>query len=581
MLPSQLLRVRIRKGEIIPLLSTVEDRTDHLGLAKIIINEFEESASNKEPKKDLNERISLVEGNFDDYRLVRGLSTLLERRCQFNSAINQKGENHENLSSPIEIRRLVWEESSRRGFALTKSRREDILGAIASKTKGSSTSIMQSIWSDLDENMTLKMFDSITPEELLEWYDLSLFQTLLFTCTKLEFSVKGGTSWKNVLRKVKHLGLMYSLNEQLVSSDSPDTRDVFVGKGSEHPFHSNAESSEDLNSNLVCSVDGPISLFKLTDRYGTSIAKLVPFIVSSSWWYIKAYVARRTISGRKIYEFRASSDAFKQFKLREPAHSNQNCGTSSSPFDSCLEEKLANKFEHLANRWKVTREPDPLITGRGVAFIPDFLFEKYGRKIYLEIVGFWTKDYLERKFQKVNDILRNEDVDLLVAVNEDLSCSNLFRSFVNDQANDRIMFFRKTAVPVKKLQEYLKSIDHEQIESEMSDSNLSIRLDGSKDVISIEEISKTTNVPIEIATALATRDNYADYIKIDSYFVTRSKVNELADLLNGITKFTKACDTLSEYSIPESCHAEIISVLGYDVIWQSLNPDDAVLVKRK
>ncbi len=585
MLPSQLLRVRTRKGEIIPLLSGAENKSRHLELAKLIINEFEESAAKKENKKTLYERISLVERNFEDYKLVRGLSTLLERRCQFSTSIGQRDDNCENLASPVDIRRLLWEESSRRGHALTESRREEIISAIASKTKVSPTSIIQSIWSDLDENTILELFDSVGSEELLGWYDLSLLQTLLFTCTRLEFSVRGGANWKNIIRKVKRLGLMYNLKEQGTAGESYDAENGYVGKSREHLIHSTMKNNSDNDSKLVCSIDGPVSLFKLTDRYGTSIAKLVPFIISSSYWYLRAFIVRKTVSGKKIYEFRASSTEFQQLKLREPSpnHRNNSVNTrlTSSYFDSSLEEKFASRFEHLANRWKIKREPDPLIVGNGIAFIPDFLFEKYGRKVYLEIVGFWTKEYLEKKFQKVNDILHNSNVDLFVAVDEELSCSKLFSPSFHDQSNNRIIFFRKTSVSVKKLQEYLKSIDRQQIQSKMLESDLRIRFDGTKDVISIEEISEAYKVPIEIATALATRDNNADYLIIDSWFVSKSKVNALAELLNGTKKFTEACRILSDNSIPEVCHAELISMLGYDVIWQSIDTDNAVLVKRK
>jgi uncharacterized protein len=584
MLPSQLLRVKTRKGEIIPLFSGGENRSGHLELARIIINEFEESAANKEMKKTLNERISLLERNFDDYRLVRGLATLLERRCKFITTIGQREGNCESIAYPADIRRLLWEESSRRGFGLTQSRRDEILSAISSRTMNSPASIMQSMWSDLNENLILELFDSVSSEELLGWYDLSLLQTLLFTCTRLEFSVKGGASWKNILRKVKRLGLMYSLKEQVTGSESPDAKYVSSEKSREHLVHANMKDNSVHDSKLMCSIDGPVSLFKMTDRYGTSIAKLIPFIISSSWWQLNASIVRKTMSGKKIYEFKASSADFQQLKLREPSQNYQgssiNSRPSSSYYDSSLEEKFAIRFEHLANRWKIKREPDPLIVGNGVAFIPDFLFEKYGRKVYLEIVGFWTKEYLEKKFQKISDILRNSNVDLFVAVDEELSCSKLFNPSINGLSNNRVIFFRKASVPVKKLQEYLKSIDKQQIESNISTSDLRIRFDGTKDVISIEEISETYQVPIEIAMAIASRDNAEEYLRIDSWFLLKSKAKALAKLLTSTTKFTEACAILSENSIPEVCHAELVSILGFDVVWQSMDSGDAVLVKR-
>lgn len=584
MLPSQLLRVRTKKGEIFPLLIGGENKSGHLQLAKIIINEFEELAAKKEKKKILYERISLVERNFDDYRLVRGLSTLLERRCQFSKNIHQQDNNCENLSGPAEIRRLLWEESSRRGFALTESRRNEILTTITSSTRISQTSIMQSIWSDLDENMTLESFDSIGAEELLRWYNLSLLQTLLFTCTRLEFSVSGGAYWKEILRKVKRLGLMYNLKEHWDASENPHVENDNVERCKKHPIHANIKNTNGHDRELVCTIEGPVSLFKLTDRYGTSIAKLIPFITSSSRWHLRAFIVRKTMSGKKIFEFKASYADFEHLKLCEPYHSYRDSSVSgrltSSDFDSSLEEKFAIKFEHLANRWRIQREPDPLIVGNGVAFIADFLFEKYDRKVYLEIVGFWTKDYLEKKFQKISEILHNNNIDLFVAVDEELSCSKLFNPSFHDRSYDRIIFFRNASIPVKKIKEYLMSIDKLQIESRLLDPDLRIILDGTKDVISIEEISETHKVPLEIAAALAARDNNNSYLKIDSWFVSKSKSNVIAKLLIGTAKFTEACDILSENSIPEVCHSELISILGYDVIWRNMDADGAVIVKR-
>jgi len=600
MLPSQLLRIITRKGEIVPLFCGGEDKARHLELAKIIINEFQESAANKEKKKILNERISFLESHFDDYRLVRGLSTLLERRCQFKTAISQRDENCGISVNPIDIRRFLWEESARRGFALTESLRDEILCDVASKMNISSTSIMQSLWTDLDENMVLELFSSLGSEELLAWYNLSLLQTLLFTCTRLEFSVRGGANWKNILRNVKRLGLMYNLREQTNTNESADARNVHGGKSREYLLHADVKNNGGHESELVCSIDGPVSLFKLTDRYGISIAKLVPFIVSSSWWYISASLIRKTMSGKKIYEFRISSSDVQQNILSEPFrndknnsnsmniisinnnsnNNNVNSRSTSSYFDSSIEEKFAIKFEHLDNRWKIKREPDPLIVGKGVAFIPDFLFEKYGRKVYLEIVGFWTKEYLERKFQKISEILLNSNVDLFVAVDEELSCSKPFNPSIYGISKNRVIFFRKSLVPIKKLQEYLKSIDKEQIDANMVDSDLKIRFDGTKDVISIEEISDSYKVPIEIATEVASRDNEVDYLRIDSWFVSKAKANTVAERLTGAKKFSEACVILSENSIPEICHAGLISKLGYDVIWQSIDSDDALLAKR-
>ena len=139
---------------------------------------------------------------------------------------------------------------------------------------------------------------------LLGWYNLSLMQTLLFNCTKLEFCVYGGVHWKHVLRNVKRLGLMYNLqhNEvrtEQVSNDNSNNNNFDVVS----PVTNNDTDETDL----ICTIDGPISLFKLTDRYGTSIAKLLPSIISSGKWSLNSWIVRKTMSGKKIYEFNISS----------------------------------------------------------------------------------------------------------------------------------------------------------------------------------------------------------------------------------------------------------------------------------
>src|SRR6059036_656504 len=84
MLPMQLLRVKTRKGSILPQFCTADEQ---LQLAEDIIKEFEQSAAGREKRKLLDERIAAIEARFADFKLVRGFSALLERRCQFSSSI--------------------------------------------------------------------------------------------------------------------------------------------------------------------------------------------------------------------------------------------------------------------------------------------------------------------------------------------------------------------------------------------------------------------------------------------------------------------------------------------------------------
>lgn len=596
MLTLQLLRVRTRNGAIYPLFCT---REDDIELAKKMIQEFEQTWKNKEKKAVLEDRISAMEESDagSDYKLVRAFYALLERRCKFKSRESNSDNDGETSSTipiidPPRIRKAVFEESSKRGFALTELERVEIADSVASKLHlPSHDVVLKALWSDLDDNLILDYFDAIDPEALVGWYNLSLMQTLLFNCTKLDFYISGGSNWKRVLRSVKRLGLMYHLQQP----------------------------QQQQENRIICSLEGPLSLFKLTDRYGTLLAKLLPSIIfpldkkrevsSGGEWHLDAWIVRKTMDGRKIYEFKISKNEIPEL-MTDPFSSipsssvteKELTGPSSSSlyndynnFDSAVEEKFAKRFEQAETGWRLTREPDPLVLSNGGAFIPDFMFEKYKKKIYLEIVGFWTKEYLERKLQKLADIFvsadsrkkgnnnNNDKTDLLlfIAVNEDFACSKSSLSSIVPKG--QLIFYKNDTVPVKPILDYLKSIDREMIERKVNDPNLKIELDKKEDnnaVISISEVAQKYSIPAEVARRISLRDNKEKYIEAGMYLIPKSKALKLESLLAGTSRFIDACSILLKEGIPESCHAELIVKLGYDVSWQSIDPSTAVIAKR-
>jgi predicted nuclease of restriction endonuclease-like RecB superfamily len=634
MLPLQLLRTRItEKGtNIVPRFCTADDSV--LLLAAKIIKEFEESWKNKEKKLFLTERIALLESEYNDYKLARGFYTLLERRCIFTKikeikteskgiANNVVYDNNDNLHDPVNIRKELFEESSKRGFALTEFGRREIIDTVASRINVPSNDIIDVMWSDLEENLVLEWFDTISPEQLLAWYNLSLMQTLLFNCTKLEFSVIGGSNWKHILRDIKRLGLMYNLQyialedeKQSIHKDGIDydNRDI--------KFINTSNIDTKNNPIIICSLDGPLSIFKLTDRYGTSIAKILPSIISSGTWSLRAWIVRKTMSlGKKIYEFKMSNNDAPPLS-REPYYNKENDkerkGTLHTDkessqliyFDSGVEEKFSTRFEQFATGWKLIREPDPLILSNGKALIPDFAFEKYGTRIYLEIVGFWTKEYLEKKIQKIADLAKNipagnNAVDFFIAVNDAgyaSSNSNIkeklaWEKIISSISKERLIFYKNDKVPVKPFLDYLMSIDAKMIERIANNNSVKLlteiedRAFNNTAIISIDEIADKYNLPIESALRIITTSHKNDsnssisnpnnkYVIAGTYLISKSKLSEFESLFDGITKFTDACSILEQNNIPESCHMELISKIGYDVLWQSMDCSTAIIKRR-
>ena len=89
-----------------------------------------------------------------------------------------------------------------------------------------------------------------------------------------------------------------------------------------------------------------------------------------------------------------------------------------SVFDSSIEQSFAEAFSalessHAVDGWQLMREPEPLMFEQSI-FIPDFALTRDQRRVYVEILGFWTPSYRERKAQKLQQLQGRGDIVLAI-----------------------------------------------------------------------------------------------------------------------------------------------------------------------
>jgi Protein of unknown function (DUF790) len=94
--------------------------------------------------------------------------------------------------------------------------------------------------------------------------------------------------------------------------------------------------------------------------------------------------------------------------------------TTSAAFDSSIEQSFAEAFSALENShavegWRLEREPEPLLLEKSI-FIPDFALTRSHRRVYVEILGFWTPAYRERKIAKLQQLQGQHDLLLAIPV---------------------------------------------------------------------------------------------------------------------------------------------------------------------
>ncbi len=151
--------------------------------------------------------------------------------------------------------------------------------------------------------------------------------------------------------------------------------------------------------------DGPNSILRHTHIYGVDFARFLAALVQARHWRLTAEVALR--KGWRPLTFTLSAEDGLRSRVPAPAL-----------FDSAVEAALAGRFGEEREGWRLRREAAILEAGPSL-LIPDFVFTHAdGTEVALEIVGYWTPEYLAEKTRKLG---RVKGPNLLVAVRRSLA----------------------------------------------------------------------------------------------------------------------------------------------------------------
>jgi predicted nuclease of restriction endonuclease-like RecB superfamily len=510
MLPSDLLVTRTRKDRIYPAFLELD--AEHLELAQELVDVYRTFVNRK--KSELADIVEDFEQGME-FKRVRGLRTLLERRCSFQSQCSIE---------PALARRAVFETASENKVT-NREQRAAVIEAVADDLNVSLEDLELSLWADQESEVILEQFESLTPEELLKNYNLSLAQTLLFKATGLTLTIRERAP--ELFRAIKYFGLMY------LPEDGNKIR-----------------------------IEGASSLLKLSERYGTALAKLLPAIVRSESWQLDAEIVIRRDNTPRIYHFIMDSRDRALLMSTEPEPELEQAPTT---FDSSIEQKFHREFVALpvAQRWDLIREPDVIVTKRGV-FIPDFKFQhkELNLETYFEIVGFWTDSYIKRKLAKLSAL----PFTMLVAIDKSLACFNAEPfGFGLDQP---VIQFKKK-VPVGDVIRYLTALEQEAVARQVKElKETEIELEG--DIIPIKDLAQKCGMSQDALRACV---NDPDYKVFKEVIVNKNVLNTIKEKLQGVEKYVEACEIIKKAGLSNA--DEVLAHFGYKVTWKGLDVNEA------
>ena len=499
MLTKDLLVVKKRRPYIRPKYANDE------GMARKVIEVYKNGEKEKEDekKKEIMEEIGELE-NHENFKFVRGLSKLLERRCGFE----------EIFPDSKKLRGFLFE----RGYCTTEGERKKLMeeASLAFDIDGD---MERYLWADREEEQILKIFEHISPNELLKRYNLSLTQTLLFDAIEMNFRVK--ENYQEIFRRIKFLGLIYRVEE----NKENDGYDIHV--------------------------DGPASIFRKTTKYGSSLAKLLPTIIKGRKWEIKAKIETMVGGEPRIYNFEL-----------DDSKRNIFAGSIEEKFDSMVEKDFAIRFKSLEKKWKIKREPALIKVGNQI-FIPDFGFEKGKMFCLMEIVGFWTDEYLEKKISKI----KKSDVEMIIAVNKNLKCTKGEFGYIKD-----VIFYDKK-IPIQPIINKLRGIEEKMREREARKlKGISISI--SRDIVSLKELAERYGVGAESITDAIPMKNH---VLIGEKVVNLKFLDELKKEVDALPE--KSYEEIEELLEGYGLTSAVLEKIGYKIKWNSLDGEKSIIVK--
>lgn len=387
-----------RNSQVIPDRLTRKTHGHYADFAERMLDVYRNGAGRT--RKELHRDVHAVFADEDDcpIRRIDAFCKLLDDASDYD---------RDSRGKAAQLRKRVFRLAGRKHplvshpDRLYESSESDVKQQIADEIGRTWAEIDQDLFADIIEFQRLKSFTGYASgPDFLARYNVAQVQVALFRALMMTIWV--GEDFKTVLRYAKLARLMHSI----------------------------ARSGE----GYIIRFDGPASVLRQTRRYGVAMARFLPALLSCRSWRLHALVETR-VSGRKLSLELSSADGLNSH-LPPP-----------DEFDSTVEQAFAERWgDEPRDGWTLIHEGEVLHSGQKT-YVPDFvLAHEDGRRVLLEIVGFWTPEYLESKRRTLDAF---PDSRILLAVQE--------RSAEKLEPWPNMITF-KTALLLKDVEGYLAAV---------------------------------------------------------------------------------------------------------------------------
>jgi predicted nuclease of restriction endonuclease-like RecB superfamily len=353
MLTGNLVRVATTKQRVVPRYLS-RDSQQWLEVAESLLMIFREGVGMT--RGEIESEVDELVGEGLATLTHRGLAKVLEDRAEFEVVAEVPPE---RLREKVFTAAAAYREALRDAAGSGQRRpfhRDDVLGAVGAELGLDPTRVAAGLFADLKDEARLLRFEDLSAQRLIDRYNVALAQAVLLRSVLVRVEVRGEkpARYRQLFRQLKFHRLLYRVEG-------------------------------DMAAGYVFQIDGPLSLFSATNRYGLQMALFLPTLLHCADFRLDAEL--RWGPRREPRTF--------HLETRDGLISHQSDTGTYTPAEL---NAFVERFRQVAPAWELSEATDLVPLGREGVWVPDYrvVHRATGLEVFLEVLGFWRRSSVER-----------------------------------------------------------------------------------------------------------------------------------------------------------------------------------------
>jgi predicted nuclease of restriction endonuclease-like RecB superfamily len=347
MLTGKQVRVRYARDRIVPYYLDPADEQWRL-VAEQLIDLFRTMQGRT--RGELEEEIASTFGDDPSTLVHQGLAKLLEDRCEFDTLSGHPPEKLRAEAFRAAVVARQDPDAPPGGFD-----RDAILGSVGRLLGLAVEDVERGLFADLKTEQNLIRYHDVSVDHLLDRYNVALAQAVLLRAVRLAVTIhhEPPQRYRQLLRRLKFHRLLCE-----VERVGPDS--------------------------CTLHIDGPLSLFSATQKYGLQLALFLPGVLACKNFEVKAELRWGAQKKPKVFLLTHRE------KLSYP-------GPDPGMWVPAELGLFVESFRRRVADWELREESEVFPLGNGF-WVPDFrlVHKASGRSVLLEVLGFWRKSSAEK-----------------------------------------------------------------------------------------------------------------------------------------------------------------------------------------